>query len=265
MSTLSDFNRYGEELEKRLQLRTSPVAIKLLEKEGDIPEGAIRPKRDLGSHLALCQAFAMSRRDKEMVAMLKEDNWCYPPVIALGLAEPPEYYLEGHTDFPLRIRSLEAAKNWANKSPRLEYGKYIGVVSAPLKTANFEPDLVVIYCNSAQLRSLLAGIRYKEGYQVTSTLVPDAACVQYTVPVLQSGGCQVTVPCIGDRKWALAQDGELIFSVPKGKLEDLMLGLRHFDELGFGYTGMTVGMKLEYPLLGNYVKVGKMVGMEVHE
>ncbi len=265
MTRFDIFHSHGEELEKRLRLKTFPLAVKLLEKEEDIPEGAIRPKRDLGYHLALCQGFASSRREGALMAMLKEDMWCYSPVIAFGIAEPPEYYLEGHTDFPLRIRSLEAAKNWANKSPRLEYGKYIGVVSAPLKTANFEPDLVVIYCNSAQLRSLLAGIRYKEGYQVTSTLVPDAACVQYTVPVLQSGGCQVTVPCIGDRKWAMAQDGELIFSVPKGKLEDLMLGLRHFDELGFGYTGMTVGMKLEYPLLGNYVKVGKMVGMEVHE
>jgi len=264
MSSLSDFNRYGEELEKRLQLKTFPFALKLLKEERDIPKRAIRPKRDLGFHLALCQGFAMSRREGALVAMLKEDNWCYPPVIALGLAEPPQYYLEGYTDFPLRIRSLAAAKNWANKSPRLEYGKYIGVVSAPLKTANFAPDLVVIYCNSAQLRSLLSGIRYKEGYQVTSTLVPDAACVQSTVPVLQSGDCQVTVPCIGDRRWALAQDDELVFSVPKNKLKDLMLGLRFFDKAGFGFP-INFAMRPEYPLHENYLKVGRMTRMEVHE
>jgi len=264
MPTLSDFNRYGEELEKRLQLKTFPLALKMLKRERDIPEGAIRPKRDLGFHLALCQGFAMSRREGALVAMMKEDNWCYPPVIALGLAEPPEYYLKGHTDFPLRIGSLEAAKNLADKSPRLEYGKYAGIVSAPLKTASFEPDLVIIYCNSAQLRSLLSGIRYKEGYQVTSTLEPHAACVQSTVPVVQSGNCQVTVPCIGDRKWALAQDDEMIFSVPKNKLEDLLLGVRFFDEAGFGFP-INFAMKPEYPLTENYLKVGRMVGMEVHE
>jgi len=265
MPTLSDFNRYGEELEKRLQLRTSPIAIKLLEKEKDIPEGAIRPKRDLGSHLALCQAFAMARRDKAMVAMLKEDNWCALPVIAFGLAETPEFFLEGRVEFPVRIGSLEAAGKWAKRAPRLKYGKYIGVLSAPLKTANFEPDAVAIYCNSAQLRCLLDGVKYKGGDQVTSTLEPIGACVQSTVPVLQSGDCQVTVPCGGDRRWAMAQDDELIFSVPKSKLEDLMLGIRHFDEVGSGYTGMTVGMRPEYPLHEDYVKIGRMVGLDLPE
>ena len=68
---LMDFNSYGEELEKRLILRTSPIAVKMLEKESDIPEGAIRPLKDRGYHLAQCQAFAMSRREGTTVAMLK--------------------------------------------------------------------------------------------------------------------------------------------------------------------------------------------------
>jgi len=59
MTTLSEFNRYGEDLERLLILRTSPIAVKMLEKEADIPEGAIRPKKDRGYHIAQCQAFAM--------------------------------------------------------------------------------------------------------------------------------------------------------------------------------------------------------------
>ena len=198
------------------------------------------------------------------MAMLKEDMWCYSPVIAFGIAEPPEYYLEGYMYFPLHVRTLEAAKNLANKFPRLEYGKCVGIVSAPLKTANFEPDLVVIYCNSAQLRSLLAGIKYKEGEQVTSTLEPGSACVQSTVPVVRTGKCQVAVPCGGDRKWALAQDNEMIFTVPGGKLEDLMLGIRHIDEVGSGFP-VKFGMRIEYSQSENYVKLSRMLGMEVHE
>ena len=75
MSTLSEFNKYGEELERQLMLRTSPIAVKMLEKEADIPKEAIRPKKDRGYHLAQCQAFALSRREGTTVAMLKEDNW----------------------------------------------------------------------------------------------------------------------------------------------------------------------------------------------
>ena len=76
MSFAKDFNKYGEELESLLRLQTSPIAVKMLKRESDIPEGALRPKKDKGKHYAQCQAFSLSRRDKITVAMLKEDNWC---------------------------------------------------------------------------------------------------------------------------------------------------------------------------------------------
>ncbi len=263
MTTLGDLKGYGRELEGLLQLRTAPIAIRLLERVEDIPEGAIRPKRDLGSHLALCQGFAMSRRDKATVAMLKEDHWCYLPVIAFGLAEPPEFFMEGNTFLKHSVADLKSAKDLANTFPRLECGKYVGVVSSPLRLANFEPDLVVTYCNSNQLRCLLMGMKYKEGYLVTSRLDPGGACLRCTVPVIQTGECQVTVPCGGDRSHALARDDEMIFSVPRSKLEDLILGLRYFDGLGRGYVRYAPDMRPEYPLSDPYVKVGRMIGMEV--
>ena len=74
MPDLSAYQKYGEELERLLKLKTFPFAVKLLEKEEDIPEGAVRPKKDLGHHLALCQGFSLSRRDGQIVAMMKEDN-----------------------------------------------------------------------------------------------------------------------------------------------------------------------------------------------
>jgi uncharacterized protein (DUF169 family) len=262
VKTFDHLNKYGEELERRLLLRTSPIAIKMIEREEDIPPGAIRPKKETGLHLDLCQAFAKSRRERVAVAMLKEDHWCYVPVIAFGLSEAPDFFLEGYTEFPSRVADLEAARNLAHKSPRLERGRYIGIVSAPLRTANFEPDLSAIYCNSAQLRCLLTGMKYRKGYLVTSTLEPGGACVQCTVPVLRSGECQVTIPCGGDRKGALAQDDELIFSLPTDKLEDLMIGLRHFDENGFGYTQFAPDMRPEHPLPETYVKVARMLGMD---
>jgi uncharacterized protein (DUF169 family) len=236
----------------------------MLEKEEDIPKGVMRPKRDIGLHLGLRQAFAKSRHERVAVAILKENNWCYIPVIALGLAETPDFFLQGYTDFPSRVADLETAKNLAKTFPRLEYGKYIGVLSAPLRTAKFEPDLLVIYCNSAQLGCLLTGMKY-QGYVVTSKLDPSGACVQCTAPVLQSRDCQLTVPCGGDRRRALAQDDELTFSVPTERLEDLLLGLRHFDEIGFGYIQFAPDMRLEHPLPELYVKVGRMLGMDVHE
>jgi len=265
MKTLSELNQWGGELEARLQLRTSPLAIKMLQRKEDIPEGAMRPLKDTGRHLDLCQAFAMSRREKMTVAMLKEDHWCYVPVISLGLAEPPDFFLEGHGEFPAKVGDLDTAKRLAKAYPRLDFGKYVGIVSAPLRKANFQPDLVAVYCDSAQLRCLLTGIKYKNGYLVTSEMDPSGACVQCTVPVLSRRECQVTVPCGGDRKRALARDDELIFSLPMEKMDDLIAGLRHFDEVGAGYLQFVPDMKAEHPLPAVYVKIGKLLGLDVHE
>ena len=261
---LSVFHEYGEELEKRLRLQSFPLALKLLEKEEDIPKGAQRPLRDFGYHLALCQGFALSRREGTTLAMLKEDMWCFEPVIAYGLAEPPEYFLEGYNRFPRDVKTLEAGANYARELPRLEFGKYIGVVSAPLITATFEPDVIMIYCNSVQLSLLLLGREHKDGLNLKCSLSSHAACVYGVVPVIQSGECQVAVPCRGDRYGAMAGDDEMVFTVPKGRLEDLIMGLRHVYETG---SKLPKGYKMEheYELSPGYAEIGEMLGMDVNK
>ena len=52
MPTVKEYNQYGKELEETLRLQTSPIAVKMLESEADIPEGAFRPRKDHGYHFA---------------------------------------------------------------------------------------------------------------------------------------------------------------------------------------------------------------------
>jgi uncharacterized protein (DUF169 family) len=262
MTTLAEFNRCGEELERLLLLRTSPIAIKMLEKEEDIPEGAIRPKKDRGYHLAQCQAFAMSRRQGVSIAMLREDHWCWAPLIGYGLVEPPEGFFEGHSVVPIMVEKSEAAGNVAKGFPHFEYGKYIGIVSAPLKTANFEPDLVLIYSNSAQLRSILLVVKYREGFLVTSQFDPIDSCVYSVVPVV-SGQYRITLPDPGDYERAMAGEDEIIFSVPGDKIEDLASGLRFFDERKMGYTHFHMEMQPDFPRPEFYKKLFEMWGLDV--
>jgi uncharacterized protein (DUF169 family) len=253
------YQEYGEDLERRLRLKTFPLALKLLEKEEDLPEGAKRPLKDFGHHLSLCQVFQMSRREGKIMAMLKEDHWCFEPVVGYGLGEPPEYFLEGYNRYPRDVETLAAGKNYALEFPRLAVGKYVGIASAPLRAARFEPDVVMIYCDSAQLCLLLLGREYKEGYNLKCSLSGHAACVYGVIPALQSGECQVAVPCRGDHYRAMAGDDEMIFTVPREKVEDLMFGLRRIEATGSklpqGYSFLP-----EYPLLESYKKIGKMMG-----
>jgi len=259
MAAVDVYREIGEELEKRLRLRTFPLALKLVEKQEDIPREAKRPLRDLGYHLSLCQAFQMSRRDGTAMAMLKEDNWCFEPVVGYGLGEPPEYFLEGHNRYPHDVATLEAGKHYAQEFPRLEVGKYVAIASAPLTMTSFEPDLVTIYCDSLQLNLLLLAREYREGYNLKCAISSHAACVYGIVPAVQSQECQVAVPCRGDHYRAVAGADEMIFTVPRVRLDDLMAGLRHVNSTGSkfprGYT-----LKPEYPLSESYEKIARMMG-----
>jgi uncharacterized protein (DUF169 family) len=259
MENLKTYREYGAELERRLRLKTFPVAIKLLEKEKDIPEGAKRPLKDFGHHFSLCQTLEMSRRDGKIMAMLKEDHWCFEPVVGYGLGEPPDYFLQGHNRYPKDVATLEAGKHYAEEFPRLEAGKYIGMASAPLPSTNFQPDVIMIYCDAAQLCLLLLGREYKDGRNLKCSISGHAACVYGVVPAVQSGECQMAVPCRGDHYRAMAGDEEMIFTVPAGKLEDLMLGLRAIEKTG---SKLPVGYSFrpEYPLLDSYQKIGEMMG-----
>ena len=253
MRTMDDYNRYGEELERLLLLRTSPLAVKILVKEEEIPKDAIRPRKDRGFHLSQCQAFAMSRRQRITVAMLKVDNWCWAPLIGFGLVDSQA------------AEKFEMTKDQVKILPRLEYGKYLGIVSAPLRAASFEPDLVLIYSNTAQLRSMLLAIKYKEGILASSQFDPINSCVYSVVHVLLTGQYRINLPCAGEHQRAMPGEDELIFSVPRDKIEGLILELRQAEKMKAGYNYSSFEMRPDFPQPEFYKELFKMWGLDVQE
>ncbi len=211
---LSEFNKYGEELETSLLLRTSPIAVKMLTSEAEIPKGAFRPKRDGGYHIAQCQAFGMSRREGKTVAMLKEDHWCPTALMAFGIVGKAQ-------NMSMFKESFES----------FETGKYIGAVTAPLKSAAFEPDVVLIYSNPAQLRGLLLPMMMGGGESQVSTYLFLPSCGHCVVDPMKSGKCCVVLPDPGEYQRALTLEEEVIFAVPKAKLAGLMAGLKRGGRL----------------------------------
>lgn len=257
------YEELSDEIRSLLLLRSHPIAVKLIHEGEEIPEEATRPLVDLGHHLSLCQAFACSRYQGETLALLAEDNWCFEPVIGFGLAEPPQYFLDGHNRFPGTARDLKAGSRWASNMPRLETGQYRGVMSAPLGEARFDPKVVMIYCNPGQLTQLLIAVNWIDGRDVTSVLSGHAGCVYAAVPSIKSGDFHVCIPCLGDRTRAMAQDDELVFTVPGPKMEDLLDGLRAGAKDGKFCFPARYSLKPEYELAESYRTIGRMVGIDI--
>jgi uncharacterized protein (DUF169 family) len=260
MRSLDVIHEYAGSLEKLLRLKTLPLALKLIEKEEEIPEGAKRPRRDYGYRFLTCQGFSESRRAEASIAQKKDDMWCFEAAMGYGFIEPIEYFLEGNTFFPQAVVTSEAAKIWAQAFPRLEYGKYTAIVSAPLAKANFEPDLLMIYCDSLQLTQLLKARTWIDGHDITCRMSGHGACVHAVVPVIQGRECQVTFPCFGDRRRAFAQDDEIIFSAPIEKAEALIAGLTALKKHGQGLP-LVPHVPREPDMLPSYMKIARMTGM----
>jgi uncharacterized protein (DUF169 family) len=208
MLTISEFNQYGEELEQSLILRTSPIAVKMLETAADIPKGAMRPTKDRGCHLAQCQAFGLSRRDGMTVAMLKEDHWCPTAIIAYGHEKKPD-----------------SLAKWSHPYDCFEHGKYIGIVSAPLKTADFLPDVVIAYLKPAQLRGLLLSLKVEDVPHVSGHYFPPS-CGWSVVEPMKTGKYWVVAPDPGEYQRALTDEGDMMFSIPQSKMPVMMAGLK---------------------------------------
>jgi uncharacterized protein (DUF169 family) len=247
MTTIEEYNRYGEELEMKLGLQTHPIAVKMLEKEDDIPDGAMCPKKDRGYHYAQCQAFALSRRDRATVAMLKEDNWCPGAVLAYGLVPKPD----------------DPAARAANTYETFVYGKYIGILTAPLSSAVFRPDLVIIYCDTDQLRIILLSLKTEDRALVKSNFFP-ISCACAVVPVILHNEYWINLPDPGEYSRALTAAGEMMFSLPENKLAGLVENLKPFDknESGFQHERMT--MMPDFPQPDLYKHVFEAWGMD-HE
>ena len=245
MTALKEYNRFGEDLERLLILRTSPVAVKMLTQEDEIPREAVRPKRDRGYHLAQCQAFALSRRDRTTVAMLKEDHWCPAALMAYGLVESPSPR-KGHP------------------YDRFEYGKYVGILTAPLRTAVFEPDVVIIYSNTGQLRSLLLTMDLAELPLVNGRFFPPSCAHAVVNPVL-AGGYWVVLPDPGEYQRALTGEDEMMLAVPASKMESLISGLLEGQNKDFAYSSHHMLMQPDFPHQDFYKQMFRSWGLDVKD
>ena len=267
MTKVEEYNKLGEKLENLLILRYAPIALKLIKTEEDIPEGALRPKKDLGEHLALCQAFAMVRRQRKSLVLLKEDHWCIWPLIGFGLVEFEEgtdYY-----DFAVTANFVEdpdkARTFFKTSYPRMTEGSNIGLTLAPLDTANFEPDMVLIYLKPTQLRSALMAIKYKSGQLLQAEFDSVDSCVHSTIPCLKDGKYKITVPDPGEYERGLTDEDEMILSAPADELSDLVGNLERLSSVGFGYRQLHMEMKTDFPRPQFYDDLFKMWGLDSGE
>jgi uncharacterized protein (DUF169 family) len=236
--------------------QTHPLAVKLLRSGDAVPEGAKNPVRDFGVPFSLCQAFALSRKEGLTIALDKNTQSCPIALAGLGFVSPEEF-LSGRFVLAPTNQSPEARKRIAGSLPRFPFGKYQGLLIAPIKTAAFDPDVIVFYGSAAQVMRMIQAAVFSSGNALTSAATGSGGCLVPIVAAMMEGECKYAVPGNGDRRLGLVADGELSFGMPRERFEEVMQGLKLSHEGKQTYPINPGYLKLEYKLPPTYVELKK--------
>ena len=184
-------------VKKYIRPQTDPVAVKLVFDDTPAPEGAIMPLEKYGYPLTLCQGVSAARRMGLTMVFRMEDNACPPQLCAFGYL-PQENLLAGKVTVPGYAGNEEAAKKIEAANVLLkEAPKAIWI--APYETATFEPDVVIVYGNSAQATRLAQGYAYYTGDGVKSYTLGRLACAGYINKVFVNQEPTIVIPGGGER------------------------------------------------------------------
>ena len=204
-----DVNGYKDlsmKMKDKLGLEKSPVAIKLVLKEEDIPDGI--PK--IEENIRHCEMVQKAAQGATFYATV-EQQACKGGAGAIGLMEPPEKVKSGEMYYSLeRFSSLGSAKRTVDAIPKID--PIIGAIAyAPLETAPFDPDVVVIICNPKQAMQLAQamvytlGGRFEADFAGIQSICGDAVAGPYTTK-----RPNITLGCSGSRKFADIKPDDVI-------------------------------------------------------
>ena len=225
----------NEEIERFVRPQTFPLGIRMAAPGEPLPEKVRRPAQDMGIRVAICQTFSIARRYGWGLAVGRDDLSCPLAKTAFGFERELPYYAEGNLACGMYTESADAGARTEAEVPKFEFGAYERILIAPLGRASFEPHVVLVYANSAQVMRLVAAALYRTGGRLHSSFSARLDCADAVIETMRSQRPQVILPCYGDRIYGQTEDHEMAFAVPWGQAEDLLVGLRGTQQGGVRY------------------------------
>jgi uncharacterized protein (DUF169 family) len=222
---VKEINKYGQELVDCLKLKTSPVAVKLIPKGGEVPEGM----KKVDEAMRHCQLVDRVRRTGEEFYTLGEDQMCKGGAGAMGLGEMPPKVASGEFYFnKLKQFSTQgAARRTLERVTKLAPNSTEAILYSPLEKATFTPDVVVVICTPKQVMLLTQAMMYKMGGRIEASFAgKQSLCSDAVVQAYKEGKVGVTVGCSGSRTYTKIADEEMIMGIPIEYLADVATGLK---------------------------------------
>lgn len=236
-----------DEIREETRLRTYPVSVTMLRSNRYLAES--NDVKLLG-RTGICQMLAKARylRHQGVVGASAEGIKCLWADACLGMVRSPDRFREGDLNLPF-TNDVRAAKNLQETLFAIgnDSKPYTGVVAAPLDLAKLEPDVIVIYATPGQTLKVLMGLAYQEGEAPGNHVSGQASVCQCIARTLHSGMVCVDISCVGDRRYGLVQDDEMLITIPAGKLEQVVRGMKASDPFASYPFSPFLGFNVLFP------------------
>ncbi len=232
-SQTPDWEKLVRRLERLLRLRSFPVALKMLPRKEDL--AAVPFLRRPQHKMTLCQLISLARNFDWTVGADADDFVFGTCPSILGLSPVPPHQLDGTFRSIVWVQTKQDGRRYEEAIARLPLYKYQAVTLAPLVYKPFEPDLVLIYANPAQMILLINALQF-EAYEVMHfSCVGESSCSDAIARCFLEGEPRLSIPCYGERRYGHAQDDELVMALPAGSMVKALKGLEALYRRGVRY------------------------------
>ncbi len=236
-----------EDVRRETMLRTYPVAVSMLRSNRILMEV---PEIKLLRRTGVCQMVSMARhlRHQGVVGASAEGIKCLWADACLGMVNSPQRFRDGDLNLPF-TNDARAAKNLQETLFVIgnESKPYCGVVVTPLDMTVIEPDVVVLYATPGQTLKVLMGLAYQNGEVPGNHVSGQASLCQCIARTVRTGKVCVDVSCVGDRRYGLVQDDEMLITIPIGKLEQVVKGMKASDPFASYPFSPYLGFNVLFP------------------
>jgi len=233
METKQDWEKMIRRFERLLRLKSFPVAFKMLEKKEELQ--SIPFLRRPQSKMTMCQMINLVRNFDWSVGADLDDFLFSSCSSILGLQDLPETHKNGTFRNIVWVATKEDGRKFEKAIPRLPVGRYEALAMAPLVYNPFEPDIVLIYANPAQIMMLINAIQFSDYEVMQFSCVGESSCSDAIVRCYQDGKASVGIPCYGERRFGHAQDDEMVIAIPADLMAKTLSGLEALYRRGVRY------------------------------
>jgi len=228
-----DWEEVVRRMEQLLRLKSFPVAFKMLADKSELKQ--IPFLRRSSKKTTLCQLITRVRNfDWTVGADLNDFLFSACPTI-IGLCDVPEICKDGTFRSIVWVKTKKDARKFEASIPRLPLGKYEAVVMAPLVYKPFEPDIVLIYANPAQMILLINALQFEDYEVMQFFCVGESSCSDAIARCYTTGKPSLSIPCYGERRYGHAQDEDLVMALPRGMMTKALAGLEALYRRGVRY------------------------------